>query len=554
MKKIYILGAAFLGFGLNAVAQINPNDTTLNRTVVVEKEYNPIIQGASKVNVLPKVEEPVVIAKQVEYALVPVMAGSVPVALIKPMVAKEFEDLFKSGYLRFGYGSHGNLDARAHYTASLSSKDKLGIDFQMGGIDGKVETPFATDKWTSRYYKTRGGLDYTHQFDILDLNVFGGVDVHNFNLFNVEGIKIGEDPFEFYAPRQNFTKFNGGIRVKSTDDDVRVRYEVGAQYSSYGRKSDILASDIRESLIETDAKLAMDLNTENTVGLDLAMVNRLVNDDAIDNTTTVNINPYYGLNLDSWKLRLGANVDLGFGYGESFLVSPDIDVQYMFADTYVLYAKAKGGRINSTFQRFETVSPYTFVLGNNRDTYELINASLGFKASPIPGLWINLYGGYQKLKDDLYQSVLHPDAPLTSFGNENTDNFYGGADLSYNYKNRVELGVSAIGRKWTAKDDNDVALLFKPKMEVNANILVRPVNPLSIALGYKFIAREDISTWVNKVEIENVNNLSITATYAILKNLRVYGLVDNLLNKKQQYYYGYLTPGTNFIAGLSFQF
>ena len=554
MKKIYIIGAAFLGLGLNAVAQINPNDTTLNRTVVVEKEYNPIIQGASKVNVLPKVEEPNITLKEVEYALEPMMAGSVPVALIKPMVAKEFEDLFKSGYLRFGYGSHGNLDARAHYTANLSAKDRLGIDFQMGGYDGKVETPFSPNKWTSRYYKTRGGLDYTHQFSILDLNIFGGVDVHNFNYFNVPGIKIGEDLFEFYAPRQNFTKFNGGLRVKSTDEDVKVRYNVGTLFSSYGRKSDILATDIRETLIQTDAKLALDLNTENLVGLDLEMVNRIVNDDAIDNTTTVNLNPYYGLSLDSWKLRLGANVDLGFCYGESFLVSPDIDVQYVFADSYVLYAKTKGGRINSTFNRFETVSPYTFILGNNRDTYEQINASLGFKASPIPGLWINIYGGFQKLKDDLYQSVLDADAPLTAFANENTDNFYGGLDLNYNYKNKVELGVSAVGRKWSAKNDNDEALLFKPKMEFDANILVRPITPLSIALNYKFVGRTDISPWANKAEIDNINNLSIHASYSILKNLRVYGLVDNLLNKKQQYYYGYYAPGMNFMGGLSFQF
>lgn len=554
MKKIYILGATFLGLGLNAVAQINPTDTTLNRTVVVEKEYNPIIQGASKVNVLPKVEEPVIATKQVEYALVPVMAGSIPVALVKPMVAKEYEELFKSGYLRLGYGSQGNLDARAHYTAKLSSKDRLGIDFQMGGIDGKVETPFDTNKWTSRYYKTHGGLDYTHQFDILDLSVFGGVDIHNFNMFNVSGIKIGEDPFEFYAPRQNFTKFNGGIRVKSTDEDVRVHYEVGAQYSSYGRKSDIFASDIRESLIETDAKLAMDLNTENTIGLDLEMVNRIVNDDAIDNTTTVNFNPYYGLNLDNWKLRLGANVDLGFGYGESVLVSPDVDIQYVFADSYVLFAKAKGGRINSTFKRFETISPYTFIQGNNRDTYEQINTSLGFKASPIPGLWINLYGGYQKLRDDIYQLVLHSDAPLTTFANENTDNFYAGLDLNYNYKNIVELGLSGVGRKWSAKADNDKALLFKPKMELDASILVRPIKPLSIAFNYNFIAREEPASWTNNVAIDNINNLSVNASYAILKNLRVYGLFDNLLNKKQQYYYGYYTPGTNFMAGLSFQF
>ena len=51
-------------------------DSTLNRTVVVENEYNPNIMDASKINVLPKVEEPAVMKKGIEYAtaLRPVLA------------------------------------------------------------------------------------------------------------------------------------------------------------------------------------------------------------------------------------------------------------------------------------------------------------------------------------------------------------------------------------------------------------------------------------------------------------------------------------------------
>ena len=40
----------------------------LNRTVVVENEYNPTVMDASKINVLPRVEEPAVVKKGIEYA------------------------------------------------------------------------------------------------------------------------------------------------------------------------------------------------------------------------------------------------------------------------------------------------------------------------------------------------------------------------------------------------------------------------------------------------------------------------------------------------------
>ena len=60
MKKIqYILaGTMLVSLSLGAQAQTQPQDTTMNRTVVVEQEYNPDIMDASKVNVLPRVEPP----------------------------------------------------------------------------------------------------------------------------------------------------------------------------------------------------------------------------------------------------------------------------------------------------------------------------------------------------------------------------------------------------------------------------------------------------------------------------------------------------------------
>lgn len=43
-----------VSLSLGAQAQTQPQDTTMNRTVVVEQEYNPDIMDASKVNVLPR--------------------------------------------------------------------------------------------------------------------------------------------------------------------------------------------------------------------------------------------------------------------------------------------------------------------------------------------------------------------------------------------------------------------------------------------------------------------------------------------------------------------
>ena len=71
-RAFYIIGGLTLAISIPSALQAQttqPKDTTMNRTVVVEQEYNPDIMDASKVNVLPKVEEPTVSKKNVEYAL-----------------------------------------------------------------------------------------------------------------------------------------------------------------------------------------------------------------------------------------------------------------------------------------------------------------------------------------------------------------------------------------------------------------------------------------------------------------------------------------------------
>ena len=101
-RTLYIAGGFTLAFLMpfNLQAQnTQPKDTTMNRTVVVEQEYNPDILDASKVNVLPKVEEPTVSKKEVEYATTFFPATSIPADLMRPYVGTEVQPGSKPGYI-----------------------------------------------------------------------------------------------------------------------------------------------------------------------------------------------------------------------------------------------------------------------------------------------------------------------------------------------------------------------------------------------------------------------------------------------------------------------
>ena len=412
-RSHYIIGGLALAMSMPSCLQAQttqPKDTTMTRTVVVEQEYNPDIMDASKVNVLPKVEEPTVSKKEVEYATTFFPATSVPAGLMRPYTGKEVQPGTTPGYVRAGYGNYGNLDILANYLFRLSQKDKLNVRFQMDGMDGKLTLPFTDgEKWNAFYYRTRANVDYTHQFNKLDLNIAGNFGLSNFN-FQPESVNS----------KQKFTSgdFHAGIHF--TDETAPLRFNAETNLLMYERQHNMFNESeantgIKETIIRTKGDVTGAIGDQQLITIALEMNNLLYNgytknvstgDEYFKNYTTLLLNPYYELDNDDWKLHIGANVDLSFGFDKSFRISPDITAQYIFSDSYIVYAKATGGKQLNDFRRLESICPYgelpeantTATLGYVQrpyDTYEQINGSIGFKASPYPGLWFNVFGGYR---------------------------------------------------------------------------------------------------------------------------------------------------------------
>ena len=227
-RSIYIAGgitlATLMPFALQAQTQ-QPKDTTMTRTVVVEQEYNPNIMDASKVNVLPKVEEPAVVKKKAEYAVTPLPATTIPMGMMSPYLISKMQPNATPGYIRAGYGNYGNLDVFANYLFRLSDKDKLNVRFQMDGMDGELDMPEEKLTWDAYYYRTRANIDYTHQFSRIDFNLAANFGLSNFNLA----------PYE--PGKQKFTEGDFHIGLKSTDESYPVQFKAETNLMMYNRQN-----------------------------------------------------------------------------------------------------------------------------------------------------------------------------------------------------------------------------------------------------------------------------------------------------------------------------
>lgn len=549
MKKItYILGGlALIVLPLEARAQKQANDSTVNRTVVVEQEYNPDIPDASKINVMPQVEPPTVSKKAVEYDATLAPANQIPATVMQAYTGKEAQAKALPGYVRLGYGSKGNLDARANYLFTFSARDRLNLNFHLNGRNGKLDLPGDLGKWKSYYYHTHAGMDYTHAFRKADLNVAGHFDLSNFNFL----------PNSSNA-KQKFTSGDLHLGVKSTSADLPLQFRAETNLLLYGRQHELTYTDAKETIVRTLAEASASISEEQSVAVAFVLNNVFYSNNSFEDYTALNLTPYYLFQNDDWKVRLGAHIDLAFGFGKKFYASPDVSAEYTFSDSYRLYAQAKGGKLLNDFRRMEAVSPYGEVGVQPEATYEQLNAALGFKASPAAGFWFNLYGGYQNLKNDLLQMQFNVFSLTQEYphglllGTGNTQNVYAGAALSYDYKNILSFSASGVYRNWSIDNEEtqNQGLLFKPALEAKFEASFRPVSAAIVNVGYLHIEREK----VEGEKADPVADLYLGGSYEFFKGISAYVRVSNLLNKDYQYYRGYPTEGINFLGGVSFKF
>lgn len=557
MKRFYQIALAS-AFYLSALpmassAQTTTKDSTMIRTVVVEQEYTPILSDASKITVLPKVEMPTVAKKQVEYATDLAPAITIQTGGMQAYVSTKEQASTNAGYARVGYGNYGKLDLLGHYLFKLSERDHLNLLLRMDGRDGTL-----SDDWRSYFYRTEANLNYRHQFKATDLTVGGNFGLSNFNF--IPG-SLG---------KQKLTAGDVHVGVQSTNESSPIRFAVEGYARWYERQSNPgYTPDATETQIQTKGFVRGAMNEEQGIRIDFNLThlgynkNEESSERLFQSRTLVDLTPYYELKNENWHLQAGAHVDLSFSAGNFLRLAPHVKAQYALSDHYLIYAQATGGRFINDFRRLEEVCPYALPLSRINDSYEQLKSTFGLKMSPTNGLWFNLYGGYQSLKDEWYQNptlYTQPTAALTKTSlptysvldlkTTNATNTFIGLQTTYNYKACFSLSAEGEYRHWsTDPSATELAvdpLFLKPEISLKLQTNFRPLPNLLIQTGYKYTG------WSGQAKA--ISNLYLGGNYALSKGISIYAHFDNLLNKTYQYYWGYPTEGFNLVGGLSFKF
>lgn len=538
---IMLFSTALLACAAQVQAQSHKNDTTLNRTVVVENQYNPQIMDADKINLLPAVEEPKVSKTQIEYAETQRPFHNFAYRTMPAYGPRPVQPDAPQTYINLGYDvtGKGNVTGEINHLFDFgTTTDKLNLNARFDGYNYKVDGGMPEQRL--RYYQSDIQADYRHKFTTTELGASAWIGTQAFNYIN------------YTTDKQNNLLGGANIHVRSTKDDMQWQYALDAGLRGFSR--DYLYGE-KDKNSETNFRvngcLSYGWEESSRIGLKLRIDQASYSLKELKGSGVIGLTPYYDFQTNGFNLHVGAAVELSTGYKSGLALSPDVTMEFPFGGQYAFYAQAKGGTLVNDFFRFNSITPYWggfYEPNQMRNTHVQMDAQGGLKATLTDNLWVDVFGGLELRKNEL---GFMPDVSVggepvySSFMQDKARNMKFGAALTYKYKDILDVAANATYRSWSS--DKDYVLYDKPALDLKFDLGIHPIQPLTLNVGYHHRS-------YSKGPMNDVANLYAGIDCRILKFFSVWLKADNLMNKQYQYYFSYPAEKLNVMVGASFRF
>ena len=618
-KRIKLGGLVVLGFlgslANNAFAQ---SDSALNRSVTVERDFQPIIQAAGKVSTKPAVVETNIEPTPIEYSHY--TASVQPTATFNPLLSQptRFEPTAPyKGYVRgavghpntlFGFGYHLDdgknsiLDVHAGHhaewgTATLS-KSKLGLNFKH--TFSTCDLYFGVEGGNIYYNKYGHWYDYTTFYTTN--RDFGGWE-KNEVAYAKKVPAIDRDLTSLWTA-EAFV----GVRSNPKQD---IQYKVQTGYMLFSKPGAVSEHQIR-------THGSVDWSSEaHHVGANIYVQNNFrqlrnalaeaIPDSLYHNIHNFRIEPYYVYEGKRVRVHVGVNLDLNLGRGQnelsgvenlSFAPSPHINLEAQIAKQWLtIYADIEGSHGFGTLQDYMEENRYRLIhqgiIEPHAASYTPVDAELGLHIRPYRDLLFEIHGGYAyMIHQDVW--VANADSASIAIGGVNKK-MVGAGDFTYfhtnyqrgkvggqiNYHLRDILRINVNGDYYFWSGDTTV--YDRPNWELAVRIDGRIDKHWSVYSDNKFVGGRKALVYNGATDtytehmLRPILDCNLGVEYnmwvgskgerlkvkgekdQILRpepkpNLTLFLQLNNWLHHKNELFYGYRSQGINFLIGATYRF
>ena len=617
MRKIQvvIISALLSGVSFSAFAQEtdkNKEQQNLNREMTLEREYDPIVQDATKVNTLPVVREMSIMKRPIIYSdyAVALMPDKEMNTLPAGSLMTDVEHLKRNGYLHFGGGMLMNLTGDFGYHLLNTESDHLGIYFSHRSMNGNIEfdKEWNMEKHKAKFNDNMGGLDYKHRFDKATLKLGGKFGYSAFNyygkhvasmpinwggspmtdtttnqgnrLINVYG-GVTSDISSYYGYRFDvgYTNFNQKYSFSSEYEGMTENHiDLGLGFSSPVNDGKFFGVDVKANILSYTAP-AMPTNTPNS-----AIFSAFLLDSAFSTHFNGTLTPYFCMENDKLKLFLGVNLMFVSQNNEiDVLASPNITLDVPVSTWTVFYTKLGGGIESNSMAELSRTNRYinpTFPADASKTWADL---QLGIRSSASAGLWFDFFAGYKYTDSDILFNPSPYFMQNSGFHNvimafqPTTQRIQVGAALKYDFQKVVDFYLKGEYNHYIVKElfdkntseytgtwksaraalvskDDELKAYGRPEIVANAGINVRPIKPLTFNLDYCMMSGMYAHVDFENVKMKAINDLRLRASWQFNDMFSIYAQCNNLLFQKSEMYYGYPVQPFSAMAGFSLNF
>lgn len=525
------------------VGMAQATNDTINRTVLVESTYNPIIAGAVKRNFIPEEVKPTITKEQIIYAnenidLTNFDREAKPAKTIAVVPEKG-----TPGYAHLGYGNYNNLSGLAAYRLNFGGSNDLAFRAYVNGWNGKFRLSDKNNKWRSHRYDMGLGADYNTQLANVALNAGIHAAYYNYN-YLTGTIPNGATNIQQANNLGAYAGIKGSIKEM-------LSYQASIHYTRFGRSTYFAAKvPHSENHLRSKATFSMDL-------YDWGMASVLVRSDVLGYRGLADYRNYHSLGITPrWDYRYGdlrfvggLNLDflMGRNVSHPMQVSPECSVSYVPDNSFTVKFTLDGGRDINTFGQLYALSPYWAAEQQLRPTYTFMNVRLEGNLRIIEGLHLNIGGGYRMLGDALFETVMDSiGTTYTGITNHNAQVATFDTGISYSYKDLVSLSAKGAYYYWMMKG-NRALLARAPQVDADFNARVRIIPNLYAHTDLKLV----MFTGANE---RAIIDWGLGAQYGLNKHISFFLDAHNLLNHRHQYYTGYPSQGFNVLLGAMVKF
>jgi hypothetical protein len=569
MKKTYIIMAA-LAFSAGLFAQTQ--DTLLRRQLELERDFNPTLLDADKINSLPALREPVVQKANTNYST---WAGRTtpPLEIALPLPADIMTEIpysLKKGYLSFHAGNYANLDGAFGYRFVEQAKHNLAFTFLHNSTNGVINYVQDSDPAgnTAYFMDNLGKLAYRYDADAMLLNMQVSY-LHA--LFNYYGNTFGHDRY-FDNENQRLGVFSVRLGLQSKESD-RLNYRGSLDFRNFSTKFGYTMNGepIRGNQLNAMAgfdKPFRDINTK--IGIDGSLFTTFYQGD-FDNYFLVNASPYIRFRGLNRSARLGVDVLFQDADKMRVRVVPNVKLHWGLTDHTSLYANILGGFQNNTFLEMMNESRYFLPYSSVKPAFSIVDIDGGVKIGEANGFRIDIFGGFRKTDDEHF--LVHHGQEV--IGGDALGNFREVLSPVYGSLSHVHIGGLIQSNIWAPLDVSlrmkknfyevtdmtiygvqvaDPKAYNKPGFEIDLRTSLEMMQDMKFTLNYYFASDRWSYYEGAEKEMDAINDLNLGAVYEITDAFSLNLRVNNVLSQKYDIWYGHPSQGLNASGGFTFTF